>query len=67
MVIYDLSYIVILLNMLEFRALPGLYSEFFIIEIESFSDETSKTPNPKSDYNFFFVENHKETLGESKI
>lgn len=53
--------------MLEFRALPGLYSEFFIIEIESFSDETSKTPNPKSDYNFFFVENHKETLGESKI
>lgn len=53
--------------MLELRALPGLYSEFLIIEIESFSNETSKTPNPKPDHNFSFVENHKETLGESKI
>lgn len=61
--------------MLEFRALPGVDIEIFTTEIENFSNETSKTPNPKPEDNFPFAENHKETLyncpvkylGESKI
>lgn len=48
--ICDLSYIVALLIVLEFRALPGLYLEIFITEIENFSNETANNPNPKPHY-----------------
>ena len=46
----------------EFRALAGLYSKTFIIDIEDFSNKTSKISNSKPNYNFPFVGNQKATL-----
>lgn len=48
--------------MLEFRVLFGVDIEIFIIEIENFLNEIFKILNFKSEDNFFFVENYKETL-----
>lgn len=56
------SNIVVLSIMQKFRALSGLYSKIFIIDIQDLSNKTSQISNFKPNYNFSFVENQKETL-----